>query len=487
MTALKLGTLAIVAVLVTIPAGCTVGDRTSPSANGGPAAAPTADTELTHMARRRLVRGLNDFTVTFQEQVQNTARDAQATLGEGEASDAVSHWRTFMLREADEVTHVEDDAVQTLADLWSLCVRVERSMRSGDTNGGRFGAAQEQIHATMTDLVGRVDVVARDILTRESYERLAEQITAHAEANPLPTIQAEADAQPFHAAEGVNNVLNAVAAPFRMVGRAVGGGREGFVEATNPTYRLSQSIDRAPQNIREQAEELVDELLADPRVQNIIDALTRFSTSAETLSQAAARLPDDLIRVLEETEARQPELRQTLTELRETLTAGHEMIAEAGSITADVKATVTAGEATATAFRELVESSRALVAEVREMQAEQAARATSQPAEPGKPFDITDYRATAEALTQTTTELRGLVSDVRGFLAAQDPNGPGGVRSDARHVVTATTSAAHTLIHEVWWRVGALVALIFVLAIVYRFVSWGLGRGRAAPRGSTKE
>jgi len=89
-----------------------------------------------------------------------------------------------------------------------------------------------------------------------------------------------------------------------------------------------------------------------------------------------------------------------------------------------------------------------------------------------RPFEILDYRDTANALTAAARELRALTADVRATIESQgltdrlqDVNGR------MFGVVDHTSARARNLTDHIAWRAAQLILLVFVLAIVYRFAS----------------
>ena len=97
-----------------------------------------------------------------------------------------------------------------------------------------------------------------------------------------------------------------------------------------------------------------------------------------------------------------------------------------------------------------------------------------------KKFDITEYTQTAEALNRSTVELRDLLSEVRSFLSGET------LEKDLSRVVPLTKAALAETITEtrgivdhIAWRAVQLCGLVFLLALVYRFLAGRLVVRRA--------
>ncbi|MCH8244239.1 MAG: hypothetical protein IH897_16755, partial [Planctomycetes bacterium] len=96
-----------------------------------------------------------------------------------------------------------------------------------------------------------------------------------------------------------------------------------------------------------------------------------------------------------------------------------------------------------------------------------------------KRFDIAEYTQSAEALTRSTVELRDLLSEVRSFLSSET------LEQDLSRVVPLTKAAfaqtiadARGVVDHLAWRAVQLCGLVFLLAIIYRFLAGRFVVGR---------
>lgn len=100
---------------------------------------------------------------------------------------------------------------------------------------------------------------------------------------------------------------------------------------------------------------------------------------------------------------------------------------------------------------------------------------TTQPA----PYDINDYRRTAEALTETADRLHALVTDLRSLL----DDGPvtrrlAEVSSEVKQVLLESESVADRVTDHAAWRGAQLILLFLACLVAYRIVSVRLTRAR---------
>lgn len=225
-------------------------------------------------------------------------------------------------------------------------------------------------------------------------------------------------------------------------------------------------------------------------VKSTLTSMAKISDSSERLAAVAEKLPEDLRReinlVVEDIDARQGEIQKTLKEAREL----SERIETAG------RSVAAAGEAwsgTAKSIGEMVASFQASssvsgseggVAADAESQskalADAGAESSAPPTQPA-PYDINDYRRTAEALTETADRLHALVTDLRSLL----DDGPvtrrlAEVSSEAKKVLMESETVADRVTDHAAWRGAQLILLLMGCLVVYRIVSVKLGGSKRA-------
>ena len=215
--------------------------------------------------------------------------------------------------------------------------------------------------------------------------------------------------------------------------------------------RAMYFLQRAPQLLDMQVERVTYQLAMMPESQGLLEDLERTSHAAESAGKLADRLPEVIAREREAAirqfmgaiESQQAQMRELLTDMRATL--------QAGTAASDsVNQTTRSLDAFIAGFRKPPDPNRP----------------------PGKPFDITEYTATARELAAASTQLQGL-------LAQLNASGPG--------VARLTDSAATQLngvVDRAYRRMVELVLLLvgscLVAVLLYR-----LAMRRIAPCGTT--
>ena len=166
--------------------------------------------------------------------------------------------------------------------------------------------------------------------------------------------------------------------------------------------QFSRIVEDMPEQTRWHAELLLYELEERQFTVDALDSFNKVALSAESLSQTAQTLPADLRKevtlALQDFESQQQQLQQTLNTLDGTIERATLML---DSVYAAGDNVAQAGES----WREVFETIGALGGDKSE-----------DPSEPSRPFDIREYTATAERLTEAAAELRSLVNEINQTL-----------------------------------------------------------------------
>jgi hypothetical protein len=168
-------------------------------------------------------------------------------------------------------------------------------------------------------------------------------------------------------------------------------------------------LQRAPIILSTQVELLSMKLLRMPEVHSALEDSQRISQAAASIADTAAKLPE-AVRVERETAVKQ--IADELSLQRQGLVADLEKSeAPTRKILADARATLEAGAQMSIALQGAIGSLDAFLGRFAEKEP-QAGAPPPPPAEPGKPFDVTEYGEAATRIGSTARELNGLVTSL---------------------------------------------------------------------------
>jgi hypothetical protein len=220
-----------------------------------------------------------------------------------------------------------------------------------------------------------------------------------------------------------------------------------FARTRQSVERAMYFMQRSPQLLDMQVERITYQLAVMPETRSLLADLDRTSVAAQSAGRLADNLPDVLSQERDATirqfmgaiQSQQAQMRELLSDMRSTL--------QAGTQTSDsVNQTTRALDAFVSSFRTPADP--------------------KQP--PGKPFDITQYTATAHELALASTQLQAL-------LAQLNTAGPGVSR------LTDTAATQLNAVVDRAYRRAVELILILVAASVLGAVLYRLAARRIAP------
>lgn len=385
----------------------------------------------------------------------------------------------------------QENPIAGLVDIWVLAVRMRLFLSEGEGKE-LFGAHQQLAIDAANTCEWEISRLAPLILSPDRLAATRERIDAVARDHPLrgefsgSQVQTTLESQKDDVLQGV---LAIPLVPFRWLG-GVDETAQAIKGFTVVSTHLTDVVQGLAADARLQTQLLMLEAEDMDSVKSTLTSMAKLSDSSERLAAVAEKLPEDLRRelnlVVEDIDARQAEIQKTLKEAREL----SERIELAG------RSVAAAGEAwsgTAKSIEDMVASFRShptapgdergtvsdstVHSEAATDNGLESTASASQPA----PYDINDYRRTAEALTETATRLQGLVADLRSL----DNDGPvtrrlAEVSGEAKQVLLESETVADRVTDHAAWRGVQLILLLFTCMVAYRFVSVRLIRSSGA-------
>lgn len=468
-------------VMPTLVAGCVLADR--PLVR--PQTSPVTDSKQLR-ASKQLQTDLKEFLAYLEDEVSATAERIDAGSRDADVRKAALLWRIRVISRADQAM-AADDPLKLLLNGWALCVRQVEYLQTGE-GAALFADQQPEAVATAVRLRNRIEAIARTHLPEDEVPDLLRRIEAHARANPIHGVFELDVTQAFSAGEDGRSLLQRfVGSPLRSLAR-VG------QDALDPTSRLADSVDRFtelvqdyPALLRWQAQLLWLQLEESPSMRTTVAGVEEVSESSARLATVAEELPrrvrEEVRTALDDFIAQQPELRQTIQEARETVDAANAALKQAETVATTIERSISEASNAGKAWQRTAESVTGTVKEIQVLSGtnkeDQAGNGLPpregverEIAEVERPFDINDYTRTAEALAQSSEDVRTLLLDVRNFLEAETlEENIARINELTAAALRHTKMETRSVIDHLSWRAAQLCGLVFVLALVYRRIA----------------
>lgn len=360
-------------------------------------------------------------------------------------------WKLHMIPYAQDAAFLDDPR-----DAYGASLAVAISQRIYLTEGdGRDIFAEHQAEAVKAarDAEVLIRTIGSSFLSEKAAARLDTQTEALVRRRPIVgrdfSVPAVAPTRTHADEGGVAWLLQVPMAPFKALS-GVSDGAAAIREFNDTAIRFAAVVEGLPEQIRWQTELLVFDLETSAAIRRSLEAAESLSVSASVASEAMARLPADLEAMLARSDG-------TLAEVNVTLTQARELMVPLQSAIANFR---DAG----LAWNEVIHGG-------------DGAAAAADAAPTGRPFDIREWEGPLKETSVAAIELRKLAVELRelgGSLEAEEST-IGVLRAADR-----VESGARDVVDHAAWRSFQVGLALFGLFVVYRLLSWWLGR-KVAP------
>lgn len=434
-------------------------------------------------ARQGLLLDLRQ-TVGFVESETTSAADQITTASrDTDVKKAALLWK---LRMIESMNHMQggfgrQDPFALLLDQWIFTLRLADYFRDGDGKD-LFGQQQHLALKAAARLQERAETIARRHLTEDKLPELIEKMESYAQDHPINGLFANLIVEDFSDRQEGLNWLDLTKTPFRA-----------FKKVLDPTSSLALSLDRLtsllndyPQQVRWQTQLLWLHLENSPSIQTTLEGIEKLSDSAERLVSVSERLPDRVGQqvqiALDDFDARQPELRKTIAAVDQALLRAESVTATIERSLKDLTQAGQVWQATANSVTETVQQMQQLrnptqgLSDAEGSPAKAAPQNASTPHRTTPKFDVNDYTRTANALSKSSEEVRALLAEVRDLLSGDDLSRIDALTASA---VERTAVESRAVVDHITWRTAQISALVFALALIYRFTASRVARPRS--------
>jgi hypothetical protein len=430
---------------------------------------------------------LDRYTRDFGETVEQAADEIVESAPDLETRRATVHWKLRVIPRVKELKRTQVRQGETLLAIWLYTEAMRRYFEYGEGRES-FGAGQPIAVAACKELSGKIENVARQVLESEEDFAAAREVI-HDYARQF---------SPRQRSSGTTDYLSVESGIMELTGSA--GALEWIpsfsLEAFNPFSGLSDSaaairyltdktnavIEDVYTSLPWRLELLLYDIETRETVRDTRANLKSFSESAVSLAETADRLPADMKGVvratLDEIDVKQEGLRLTLQHTEDALIRAEGVVSGLSQTAASL---ADAGKAWDSTFQTLGlgDGEEARESSTADQIAPGGAPEVAAPAKAGRPFDILDYRDTAEELRHVAIELRGLVQDVHALTGSKDGQALlRNIELAAQTTAAATIGQGRDLVDHAALRLLQLVGAILVAAILYRLVASRLGPPR---------
>ncbi|MEZ6191271.1 MAG: hypothetical protein R3C45_08270 [Phycisphaerales bacterium] len=420
---------------------------------------------------------LDEFADRFSGVVSAAANEIASNSTQRTARKASLYWKLRMIPRLEDMIFGADPQ-EAFLDAATLTVQMRKYLQGPDTDGANlFADLQPGAVSACLQLEEDIFRIGALFLNNQQLETLRAEVDAYSSEHPIRGTFSLTEGRVTSSKEGgtasFSWVTQVPMSPFRAL-EGIDAGARAISDFNTTASQFAQIVEDIPQQTRWQIELLWYDLEERESVVSMLNSFKTLSDSAASLSETARQLPvqlrEQLALATKDIEDRQAALQKTLDETRQTLDTLNTAIDNATELTDSISQAGGSVAQAGDAWRDAVKAINDLT-----QSAPVSTETTQTSAAPGKPFDIAEYAQAADKLTATATELRALLAEARVTIDSIQVS----ALSDA--ALKDAEQRGRNVTDHAAWRALQLLAVAFVLAIVYRLIS-----ARLAPQHKNK-
>lgn len=430
-------------------------------------------TGVARITEAELQDELLEYADRFSGLLTATANDIAAHSPQRSIRKTTLLWKLKMVPRLQDVIFGAD-AQEAFLDAATLTVQMRKYLESPGSDGAAlFADAQPQAVDAARRLEDDIFRIGALFLNEQQLQTFRTEVEALSDAQPIrgtfSLSTGRATSTSAARTGGLSWVTQIPMSPFRAL-EGIDAGAKAISDFNTTANQFSQIVEDLPQQTRWQIELLWYELEDRESIVSTLESFKSIADSSASLAETAKQLPqtlrEQLALAMDDLDTHQDTLRLTLTESRQTIDALNAAVANATTM---VDAVNQAGESITRAG----EAWHQTVAAVNEITQSSNKSGSSGGAE-SPPFDINQYMLAADRLTAAASELRSLVAEVQGVIESDR------VRALSGDTLDDAEQRGRSVTDHLAWRALQLMAVAFVLALLYRLIASRIAKRQTA-------
>lgn len=369
----------------------------------------------------RLRRELFRFAEYFDRTVQRMAIEVQENEPQREVAaqhlDIVEFWQSRFVQECNTaISH--DNPQQGLLYVWMLSRRVQNFLEADEST--RFlGESRPIVLKTARRVQERAEGIAAAYLKEREFRKMKTVVSKLANDFPfksawLEDLSLEHDifSNTKDGEDVLATLLEWAMKPIWHVGEML---QDPFsTEGLYPGLeRATNVLEDFPKEACHQLVGLADELEKNPTVRKVADSFERFSKSAELVTKALTPKTGTAEELPKGVDRSQPDLGETVVDVRKAVQSIERTVE---GVPKSAEALQASAEAFGQAARDIGQAAKDIgqaKKEIGTLWSTPHRRSEGVSSQSKEPFTLQEVTDSADAVTQTVVEIRGLVRDLR--------------------------------------------------------------------------
>jgi len=431
----------LVVLLLVLVEGCgPKGQRTI-----GSGVTPTAG----QISKQELREQLDKFREYYKATLRQVSNELNERVPSMRTEKTTLQMRARMIQGLNAMLDNEDSIVAFI-EVWALCTRFRMYLEEGE-GSTLFGDAHEIARNGSKRLETEIERIGFIFLKDDVFEAARKNVMEFAHNNPIKGTFSNVIVYATEAQKGQPNpflsVLKIPMTPFRAI-EGVDRTASAIHHFSDTAERFSDIVAELPESSRWQLQLLLFDLEDANMTKSFLNSLAQFSESSSRLEKSVAKLPaqlrGELTQFVEDIDSRQSNLQQTLQQAEKTSLAVNDTLEKLNQATSSFGAAAKDAAVTAQAWETTAKAAGEVVQEYNKNRSSQKEKST---------FNIRDYHDTAVQTSQAANDIKALLSEIEDLMETRRYN---------------------SVLNSLVLRAGGLIVLIFVLAVLYRVISFRL-------------
>jgi cytochrome c556 len=408
------------------------------------------------LSKEQLRSALDNYEEFFIATVKDVSNELDELMPDTRNYKSTLHLRDQTISACRTMLE-QDDPQVAFVDSWVLAVRLAEYFKSGQ-GSDLFGKYQSLVVDAAGQIQEHIERIGKEILDAKTFIMTRDKVYEFVRKRPINKKYAESIVFSTKSEDGqpspFESIVSLPLVPFKVVEGATRG-MVGTNKLSDSADHFSDIVEGLPESARWQLLLLLYDMEKTDSVKSALASMNEFAQSSSRLADSAEKLPDqlkqELSALIQEIDNKQANLQATLEKTEKTAAAIERALSKASDVAGSIEQTGNSVNQAATAWEKAAIATKEVLSEVGNI------------GSPGKgtdakpPFDINDYRDTAETVSQTVSKMQELTVEVHKLIESEQ--------------LQEYSSEPRKITNLLAWRIAQLVALIFLLALAYRFVT----------------
>jgi len=349
----------------------------------------------------------------------------------------------------------KEDPVAAFVEAWALSVRLTQYLEEGE-GSKLYGDHQKIAIDSARKLELEIENIGKSFMDERTLVETQKHVAEFASANPVSGTYSNLLVFASKVRQDQSNpfmsVLNIPMSPFRAL-EGVDRGAAAIDEFRITADQFSDVVEGLPESARWQLLLLLYDMEETDIAKSILDSTSKFAESSLRIAGSVEKLPEEFREqaslLIDQIDAKQSNIQVTLGQTEKTIVA--------------LEQTADSISEAARAFESTVNTTGQLITDLKSKSPKKDTSSTN---------NISDYRDTAQEITKAANEIKAMTMEISKLVESKAITGHiEDANNRVIGIVGQTAVQANNLCDHITLRIIQVLFAAFVLALIYRILT----------------